>query len=453
MFSDGTSIVRAIDEASLQNWRRLKDESFFQRALAEGRVVETEEVDLPMDGWAGALRHQRIPFISYPYEWSFSMLKDAALLHLDLLADAVEAGWVLKDSSAYNIQFIGTRPVFIDIPSFEPREEGSPWQGYRQFCMMFLYPLMLKAYRGVEFSPFLRSDLEGVDPVTANQLLTGTTRLKKGVLSHVLLHARMQQRAAASELDEAKSLTEEEQGAVKKRSFGRQSKTMLLATIDGLRRTVAKMTTPDSRTTWGNYDTDHSYSDASLEQKKAFVAQYAADRPRSMIWDIGCNTGTFSRLCEAHCENVISIDGDPKAIERLYLAEKQRGTSKLLPLVVNLGNVSPAQGWRGAERKTLEQRGQPDLVLCLALIHHMVIAANIPMDEFIGWLHDLGGDLVIEFVTAEDDMVRMLLRNKVNQYKDYTTENFERLVAPLFETVASQPLKGGHRRIYYLRRR
>ena len=455
VYDDGTNIVRAIDETALSNWRSLRSTSFFKKLVANREVVVTEEVAAPngVTGWAGALSHARVPFVSYPYEWSFGMLKEAALLQLDLTSDAIEEGWTLKDASAYNIQFVNSRPIFIDIPSFEPRVEGTPWQGYRQFCRMFLYPLMLKAYRDVDFTPFLRSDLEGIDPVIANRLLTGRAKFRKGVLSHVMLHARMQQRAASSELDEAKRLTEDAQGSVSDRGFGKHSKTMILATIDGLRRTVAKLETPESRTTWGNYDTEHSYGDASYEKKKEFVARNAGRSPRRMIWDIGCNTGTFSRLAEAHCEHVISIDGDPVAIERLFQAEKRREGSKILPLLVNLSNVSPAQGWRGAERKALDQRGKPDLVLCLALIHHMVIAANIPMDEFIGWLHDLGSELIIEFVTAQDDMARMLLRNKVNQYQDYTIANFERLLEPLFVTVESEELKGGHRKIYYLQRR
>lgn len=455
VFDDGKNIVRGVDGAALGKWRDLQAESFFQELAEQRAVVKTEEIPAPaeLSGWAGALSHERIPFLSYPYEWSFGMLQDAALLHLDILLKALDAGWTLKDASAYNIQFINSRPVFIDIPSFEPHVEGEPWKGYRQFCMMFLYPLMLKAYRGVDFAPFLRSDLEGIDPTVADRLLGGRVRLRKGVLSHVMLHSRMQQHAAASELDEARHLTEEAGGNVGQKTWSRQSKTMVLATIDGLRRTVAKLRSPDGRTTWGNYDTDHSYGDVSFERKREFVAKHAGDRTRRIIWDIGCNTGTFSRLCESHCDHVISIDGDPKAIERLYQAEKRRDGSKLLPMIMDLSNVSPAQGWRGRERKALEERGEPDLVLCLALIHHMVISANIPMTEFIEWLHGLGGDVIIEFVTAEDDMARMLLRNKVNQYEDYTIANFERLVSERFDVTDSEGLKGGHRKIYYLRRR
>jgi SAM-dependent methyltransferase len=381
------------------------------------------------------------------------MLKDAALLHLEILEKAIPAGWTLKDSSAYNIQFIGARPVFIDIPSFEPYRAGDPWGGYRQFCMMFLYPLMLKAYLGVDFGPMMRAYLDGIDPATANRLLFRAARWKQGVFSHVYLHSKMQTRAAAGELDEAKRLTEDAGGSPEVRKRLRHSEAMVLGLIQGLRSTIAKMKSPDERTVWGDYDADHSYSDTSLRLKKEFVERNIKCGEYRKVWDIGCNTGTFSRLSEPFAEQVISIDGDPKAIDRLYQREKREGAGKILPMIIDLGNVSPNQGWRGAERKSLENRGRPDITLCLALIHHMVIAANIPMREFIDWLGDLGGDLIIEFVTAEDAMARMLLRNKVNQYQDYTIEEFERLIAARYMIADSEELKGGHRKIYYLRRR
>jgi SAM-dependent methyltransferase len=381
------------------------------------------------------------------------MLKDAALLHLDILEAAIEQGWILKDSSAFNIQWVGTQAVFIDIPSLEPYTAGDPWGGYRQFCMMFLYPLMLKAYRRIDFGPFLRSNLDGIDPSIVNKILTGWTRFRKGVTTHVFLHARMQERAAAREIDEARRLTEDAKGAVQTTRKIRHSKAMVLGTIQGVRRVVQRMQSPDMQTTWGDYDTGHSYGDSSFEKKKQFVEKHGASTHRSLVWDIGCNTGTFSRLCEPFADYVVSMDGDAKAIDQLYLHERERDSSKLLPMIVDLSNVSPNQGWRGAERKALEARGNPDLVLCLALIHHMVLSANIPMNEFIGWIASLGADAIIEFVGADDDMSRMLLRNKVNQYGDYTEAEFERLVSEKFSIEASEELKGGHRKIYFLRRR
>ncbi|BAQ15709.1 SAM-dependent methyltransferase [Methyloceanibacter caenitepidi] len=458
VYDDGVHIYRGVSRAALENWREVSRTDFFADLMSQSKLVRTEESagptvegDIDLKSWPGVLQHDRVPFLTYPYEWSFNMLKDAALLHLDILEAALEQGWTLKDSSSFNIQWVGPKPVFIDIPSLEPYAEGTPWGGYRQFCMMFLYPLMLKAYRGIDFGPFLRSSLEGIDPSVANKILTGWTRFRKGVTTHVALHARMQERAAAKEIEEARRLTEDAQGTVQAATSMRHSKAMVLGMVQSMRRTIGSMRSPDAQTTWGEYDTGHSYGDDSFAKKQRFVEKHGGSRHRALVWDIGCNTGTFSRLCEPFADYVVSMDGDAKAIDRCYLHERQRKSSKLLPIVVDLSNVSPNQGWRCSERKALDARGNPDLVLCLALIHHMVIGANIPMAEFIDWIASLGADVIIEFVSPEDDMSQMLMRNKVNQYTDYTEAEFERLASRRFSIGAAEELKGGHRKIYYLR--
>lgn len=459
VYDNGERIVRGVDEQALSNWRAVRQAPFYNELLTEKKVVATDEWQTggqaPEAGsWAGHLVHERIPFVSYPYEWSFGMLKDAALLHLDILERAIPAGWTLKDASAYNVQWQASRPVFIDIPSFAPFVKGEAWTGYRQFCMMFLYPLMLRAYKGVDYLPLLRGSLEGIDPQTASQVLSGATRFRKGVLGHVFLHAKMQARYSKQDLDEARSLTEDAgaSGPAKQKKR-HHSEAMVLGTIQGLRRTVEKLHTPDSRTTWGNYDSEHSYAEASFQAKKAFVEKHVQARHRRMAWDLGCNTGTFSKLCTQNADYVLSVDGDEKAIERLYQNQKAENGTKILPLVMNLGNISPNQGWRGKERRSFDSRVKPELVLCLALIHHIVISANIPLEEFLGWLRQLETDVVIELVGLEDDMTRMLLRNRVNQYQELSEPNFERIVSSMFEIRASQPLKGGVRKLYFLQPR
>lgn len=455
----GDRIFRGISAGAYERWKDVSSSQFYNALLTEAKIIPTTDVSNSeiahqgdLAGWPAVLSHETIPFVSYPYEWSFSMLKDSALLHLDILERAIPQGWTLKDSSAYNIQWRACRPVFIDTPSFDHYNAGDPWRGYRQFCMMFLYPLMLKAYLGVDFGPLLRSYLDGIDPAVADKFLWRGARFRKGVFSHVHLHSRMQERAATRELDEARRLTEEAAGAPEATRPIRHSEAMVLGLIQGLRAMIEKMRTPKERTTWSGYESDHSYSDNSHQKKKEFVDRHAAARDYKMIWDIGCNTGTFSRICESHARHIISIDGDSKAIDRLYQQEKPRDAQRILPLIIDLTNVSPNQGWRGAERKSLESRGKPDLIVCLALIHHMVISANIPMAEFIDWLAGMGGDIIIEFVTAEDSMARMLLRNKVNQYQDYTLTEFERLITRKFAITDSEELKGGHRKIYFLSR-
>jgi hypothetical protein len=451
-FRDG--IIRGVDERNLLHWRSVHQQQFFQNLLLDGKLVPTtEETSRSDDGstWAGFLTHQRIPFVSYAYEWSFGMLKDAALLHLDILERAIPSGWTLKDASSYNVQWVGSRPVFIDIPSFEPYTRGDPWSGYRQFCMMFFYPLLLRAYKDIDYLPLLRGSLEGIEPRTASQILSGFTRFRRGVLGHVYLHAKMEARYSAQDLDEAKTLTEEADtsGPAQPRKI-HHSEAMVMGTIQGLQRIINSLRAPKIRTAWGNYDNDHSYAEASFEIKKRFVEKHVQARHRRSTWDLGCNTGIFSKICADNSDYVLAVDGDEKAIERLYQDQKKQNGANILPLVMKFGDMSPSQGWRGCERRAFDERGAPELILCLALIHHIVISANIPLREFLSWLRNRGSDVIIELVTLEDDMTKMLLRNRVNQYEELSEANFEVVVSQLFEIHDTQTLKEGHRKLYFL---
>jgi len=338
------------------------------------------------------------------------------------------------------VQWIGTKPTFIDITSFEAYKEGNPWGGYRQFCMMFLIPLLLKAYRDVDYIPFLRSDLEGIDPVQAVKIFPNGSLFRKAVFLHVYLHSKMQMAFS----DNKPSKHTNPGKAI------RHSKAMVLGTIQGLHRTVRKLHLQNKTTVWGNYADSHSYDENSYGQKQAFVRKHLQLTRWKLVWDIGCNTGTFSEICSEFSDYVISIDGAQHAIEALYQKQKQKAKGNILPLIMDLSNLSPNQGWLGQERKDLESRGQPELLLCLALIHHMVISANIPMRDYLGWIRQMNAAVIIEFVSPGDEMTKVLLQNKVNQYTDYTKENFEGIVREMFLIVDSFPLKGGNREMYFL---
>lgn len=455
IYTDGARIVRGLDASVHEAYRELSHTRFFQDLIGEGKVVATTLMDRPPDkaleAWDSFLQHEKIPFISYPYEWSFGMLKDAALLQLELIERAIPEGWTQQDASAYNVQWQGNKPVFIDVPSFVIQQDGAPWVGYRQFCMMFLYPLMLQAYRGLPFRQFLRSQLEGIEPIHADLLLNGFNRFKKGVLGHVYLHAKMQRRYDGAELKEARTLTEYSTQAVKKKAVVKHTRAMLLGTLEGLSRIVRQLTIPNTQSVWAEYDRDHSYADASFTLKRNFVEKHASGRRRKLVWDLGCNTGTFSKICAPYSDYVVAADGDENAIERLYQSLKCSNIDNILPLVLDLGNLSPNQGWHGLERKAFDARDQPDLILCLALIHHIVISANIPLGEFIAWLREKDADVILEFVSTEDDMVQMMLRNRINQYAELDEHRFEKLVTDSFSIVERKPLKGGHRTLYFLK--
>jgi len=447
----GGRIIRGIDGATAEDFEKLSREKFFIRGMEKGGIIpSTQIVSEEFSGedfsgnvsWAGFLEHEKIPFISYPYEWSFSMLRDAALLQLGILEDAFNAGWMMKDATPYNIQWRGAKPVFIDTPSFLPRMKGEQWVSYRQFCMLFLTPLMLKGYLDINHTDILRANLDGLTPPEAACYFRGLSRFRRGVLSHIFFPATVERSIAKRERDAV---------PVQKRKGVIQSDAMVLGLIQQMKRLVTSINRPIGHTDWSKYELTHSYEDMDFKEKEAFVNVHSGSRHRSMVWDIGCNTGHFSKIVAKFSETVIAIDGDHDAVEQLYLRESAQENSNILPLNLNLANLSPAQGWAGSERKAFDKRGRPELVLCLALIHHMRISANIPCALFLDWLSSLKSEAIIEFVDRSDEMVIKLLANKKEQYDDYSLEIFERQVRERFEVIASQDLKGGKRRIYMLR--
>jgi len=444
VFYRGNRIFRGLSKAALENWEALQRAPFFEANRKSGKIVDTWSVDPQKEGlaegsWAGIVEHARIPFISYPYEWPFGMLKDAALLHLDLMCQALACGMILRDSSPYNIQWNGVHPVFIDIPSFAPLRKGEPWVGYRQFCELFLYPLMLQAYKGADFRPWLRGRINGIPAEDMRRLMSARDLLRPGVLLHVVAQSALQQRYSSKGVNVKSQL-----------ATAGFDKSLIKRNVNKLADLVAKLVPPPIKTEWSDYDRTHSYDEKEFQRKLEFVRAAAATRRWRLVWDLGCNTGTFSRVAAEHADYVVAMDGDWMAIERFYQHEKAGAASRtILPLVVNLADASPNQGWRGAERKGLAERGRPELTLCLALIHHIVISANIPLADFIDWLASLGTAVVIEFVGRDDEMVQILLANRDDQYDDYQPDIFRQLLAARFDIRAEQDLKSGKRRIYF----
>jgi hypothetical protein len=442
-------VVRALSARGLDDWRAVAATEFFPRLMGEGKIVRTEEAELdglretglPRGEAAGVLRHERIPFVSYPYEWPFSMLRDAALLQLELVACALEEGMILKDSTPYNVQWRGARPVFVDVGSFEPLREGEPWVGYRQFCMLFLYPLMLQANEGIDFHPLLRGNLDGIPPAQAAAMLRG---VRGGVLKHVKLHAKLERRYDdSSQRKVSKDL--------KEAGF---SSELIKANVNGLTKLVGGLRWEPKGSEWSEYGDICTYSDEESREKAQFVREAAASGRWRLAWDIGANDGRYTRLAAEHAEHTVAVDIDHLTIDRLYRTLREEGREDITTLVMNLADPSPGLGWRGRERQPLDARGRPDLVLCLALVHHLAITANVPLSEVVDWLASLGATVVVEFPTREDPMVQRLLAGKRDEtHADYQLGTFEALLAEAFEVERRAELQEGKRVIFQVRPR
>lgn len=448
--SNRIRVIRGVDSETKENFERLASSDFYKQLLSEQRVVETQLLSdddkyarlLSKKGWAGVLEHEVIPFISYPYEWTFGMLKTAAFLHLRILEDALNNGWILKDSTPFNIQFIGSRPVFIDVPSFVPWQEGEPWVAYRQFCSCFLTPLMLKSHLRIDHLPIMRSYIDGLPPSEAVKFFQGSKRFKKGVMSHIVFPSRVENKILSNERDAVPA---------KERKASFHSKSMVLGLIQGMTRLVRSLKIDIDHTDWSDYDSTHTYDETEHSAKKSFVKDVVEEKRRRCIWDIGCNTGTFSQISAAHADTVIALDGDHNAVEKLYRSERaKKKNTNILPLVMNLANISPNHGWAGKERRAFDERVKPDLVLVLALVHHIRISSNIPMDLFLAWLKKMDCEIVIEFVKRKDEMVVKLLTNKKEPYKDYNIDTFIGQAQKEFKIISQKELKGGKRELFHL---
>jgi ribosomal protein L11 methylase PrmA len=444
VFSVDGRILRLLSERGLAEWRVFSASPLFGELVDEGKLVGTREAeDVALPGAAGVLEHDVVPFVSYPYEWSFGMLRDAALLQLELVRRAVEAGLMLKDATPYNVQFRGARPVFVDVGSFEPLREGEPWAGYRQFCMLFLYPLLLEAWKGVPFQPWLRGSIDGIMPQELRSLLSFRDRFRRGALTHVVLHARLERSYEERDADLKREL--------KAAGFRKE---LILANVRKLEKLVGGLTRHGGESAWSGYGPTTTYSDEDAERKARFVAEaVAAERPRA-VWDLGANEGRHARIAAETAEHVVAVDADEVVVDRLYEALKAEGAGTILPLTMNLADPSPGLGWRGLERRPLSARGTPDLALCLALVHHLSISGNVPVAEVVEWLRSLGASVVVEFPTPDDPMVARLLRRKrEHDHPDYRRDWFERCLGERFDVARTEELASGSRILYLARPR
>jgi len=445
----GGDVLRVFSPAGWEQWRAVAATAFYQRLVSAKKVVASEEAPIPPEaaaalpaGIAGAVRHARVPFVTYPYEWPFGMLRAAALLQLELLAEALDEGFTLRDASPYNVQWLGSRPTFIDVGSFERRVEGEPWVGYLQFCQLFLYPLLLTAYRDVRFHPWLRGSLEGITPEECRRLLRPRDLLRPGTLFDVSLQARLIERTAAN--------THSVRGELRGAGF---TAAMVAHNVRRLERLLSGLRWERATSAWSDYRQGSHYSEVDLALKRAFVVRAAARRQRRLVWDLGTNTGEHARAVAPHAGLVVAMDRDHLAVDLLFRRLAADGPANVVPLVIDLLDPSPGIGWGLRERRPLFDRGRPDLVIALALVHHLALTGNVPLPDLVDWLADLGADLVVEMVAPDDPMARQLLRNKDSDHSDYTLEAFEAFLARRFAVVEREALASGTRVLYALEAR
>jgi ribosomal protein L11 methylase PrmA len=440
VFTRDGVLYRQVNSSAAAAYDMLMSSGLYAALVDAGDLVSHEEMDpaLSCDGRAyRVLKPKPVPFVSYPYEWCFSGLKDAALLTLRLQRTAMRFGMSLKDATAFNVQFDEGRPVWIDTLSFEPLRKGAPWVAYKQFCEFFVAPLALMSCTDVRLQQLLRVFLDGVPVEIASRLLPFRTRAWGGLGVHVHLHARAGHRT----------------GKLAAGSDRRLPERALSGLIDSLDRTVKGLRWRPAGTVWGNYYDATNYTEAAFAHKRRIVDE-ALDRLQpSVVWDLGANDGTFSRLAVERGSQVLSFDVDPAAVEKNYRRMVERREWHLVPLVMDLTNPSPACGWSGQERMSLAERGPADVALALALVHHLAIGHNVPFDRQAAFFASVARALVIEFVPKADSQVLRMLATREDVFDEYSQDAFEQAFCARFAIEEVTRVAESQRTVYVMRRR
>lgn len=415
-------------------------------ALVErGWLVAHEEVGLELAAHPGAFRVLRpdpLPFVSHPFEWGFGQLRAAGLLTLQVQRLALEHGMTLKDATAYNVQWRGHRPVLIDTLSFVTYRRGEPWVAYRQFCQHFLAPVALASHCDVRLLDLLRIHIDGIPLDLASRLLPTRTRLRPGMYAHLHLHSRLQQLYSGAGRKGSNGVV---RPTVSRRGLEGLIQS-LESTLEGLRWSLPK-------SEWGDYCSDMTYGEADLAEKRRCVVEAIDTAKPRLVFDLGANAAMFSLLASERGIDTVAFDLDPVAVERAWRLVVASRQEHLLPLRLDLTNPSPALGWAHTERASLAQRGPADLVLALALVHHLAIRNNIRLKQVARYFAELGRALLVEFVPKEDSQVQRLLATREDVFTDYNREGFETAFARHFELRDSRTLATSGRVLYRMERR
>ncbi len=441
LFRHEGTLFRQVNQIYAKDFQLLQESGLYDRLVEKGLLVPHAGASLELaqtDQAHCIIEPELVPFISYPYEWSFSQLKDAALTTLRIQKIALKKGMALKDASAYNIQFHKGKPVLIDTLSFTAYTEGEPWVAYRQFCQHFLAPLALMALRDVRLRSLLRTGIDGIALDLAANLLPMRTKLNPGLLMHLHAHASSQKKH------------EDRQQSAKSTKVAKKA---LLGIIDSLRGTIRKLEWKPAGTEWGAYYSDTNYSDDSLSRKRELVKQLLSRTDARTVWDLGANNGFFSRVASEQGIPTVASDIDPTAVENNWREVKEKGEQNLLPLLMDLTNPSPDLGWDHAERTSFLGRGPADAVFALALIHHLAISNNVPLSLLSGFFAKAGRWLIIEFVPKSDSQVKRLLATREDVFPGYTMEGFEAAFSEVFDIVEAKAIEGSERTLYLLKRK
>ena len=419
-------LYRQINKSYAKTFDEIANSGLYEYLWQKEMLIthEIAEYDKAQNENAFAIiKPQKVPFISYPYEWGFEQLKDAALLTLDIQRQAMRFGYSLKDASAYNVQFVNGRPVFIDTLSFEAATPNKPWVAYGQFCKHFLAPLVLMAFVDIRLSSLLQSNIDGIPLDLASRLLPSKTLLRPSTLFHI--HSK------------------------KGHNNTSLSTSTLPILIDSLTSAIKRLKWKSQKTEWGDYYKSTNYSEEAFQCKKHVVKQMLEDCKPHSVWDMGANTGVFSRLALECGAQVVAFDVDPMAVNANYVLVRKKN-EPLLPLLLDLTTPSPSIGWDCTERPSVFERGPADVCMALALIHHLAISNNVPLGNVARLFASFCKFLIIEFIPKEDSQVKKLLSSRKDIFSQYDLGSFKKYFSESFSIIQEFQIKDSLRTLFLM---
>jgi hypothetical protein len=432
IFEKNGELFRQVNNSYKENFLQFSG-SLYEVLVSKNLLIPHSVIQENLTGdqeWHTTLKPEPIAFITYPYEWSFDMLKDAALLTLEINKQALINGMILKDATPYNVQWHNGKMIFIDSLSFEKYDPDQPWIAYHQFCECFLAPLLLSHYTGNDCTKMLLSYPEGIPLALASKLLPRTTRFALHVYLHIHLHASVGAKGQPAK--------------PKKIKFTRVKMERLLSSLEML---IRRLKTPAQKTTWSGYYDEASQRDDYLSVKTALVNTLASGINFESVADFGANKGEFAKYFSGKGIPTIASDADPFCVNSIYKLHDPN----LQPVVMDLASPTPATGLNNTERASFISRAKVDLGLALALIHHLSVGRNIPFEKSAAFFKMLTRTLVIEFVPVTDEKIKLMLANKKNIYSWYTEAGFENSYSKLFHIVSKKPVGDSGRIIYLMK--
>jgi ribosomal protein L11 methylase PrmA len=430
-------IYRQVNKVYSANYNLLKDSGLLELLISEKLLIRHDEIKenhLNDNDWLVTLLPEQIPFWSYPYEWCFDQLKEAALLTLDLLMISITKGMILKDATPFNVQFYKGKPVFIDTLSFEKYDESHPWVAYRQFCESFLYPLLLSHYHKSNFQNQLSVYPDGLPVNFVAKLLPAKSNLNLGVWLHVHLPNKMSKRIKNNN---------------PKPVFSKNKLTNLVNHL----KSIIKKLDGTNNSNWTNYYKETISGGEYHSTKETIVTNLLKQVNGNKLLDLGANDGFYSLLASKNNFEIVAVDNDDQSINNLYKRIQNENIDSILPLCIDISNPSSSSGFSNKERNAFDERINADVVLVLALVHHLTIGKNIPFDLLAPYFSKLAPQLIIEFVPKDDEKTQLLLKNRKDVFTIYTIEEFEKTFQQYFTIALTSKVPDTERLIYLMKRK